>query len=148
MKNNNSHLNIGVLGEDLVSFWLKSQGWHFLHQRWSCRFGEIDLIFLSGEKRENLIFIEVKTRSRNNLDQNGLLAITPQKQNKLHLTAEIFLSENPDFSNLYCRFDVACVRYEKLKNLDYENPVFQADKRSLFTGKYKLQIQDYIRAAF
>ncbi len=148
MKNNNSHLNIGVLGEDLVSFWLKSQGWHFLHQRWYCRFGEIDLIFLEGEKRENLVFIEVKTRSRGNLDQDGMLAITAQKQKKLHLTAEIFLSENPDFSNLYCRFDVACVRYEKLQNLAYENPIFAEDQRALFSGKYKLQIKDYIISAF
>ncbi|WP_373525121.1 YraN family protein [Nostoc sp.] len=36
--------DIGVLGEDLVAQWLQSTGWVILHRRFSCRWGEIDII--------------------------------------------------------------------------------------------------------
>jgi len=36
--------NIGELGEELVAEWLQAQDWVILHNRWRCRWGEIDLI--------------------------------------------------------------------------------------------------------
>ncbi|MEH2253588.1 YraN family protein [Nostoc sp.] len=36
--------DIGHLGEDLVAQWLQSTGWIILHRRFSCRWGEIDII--------------------------------------------------------------------------------------------------------
>src|SRR4028118_490928 len=36
--------NIGELGEQLVAEWLQAQDWVILHNRWRCRWGEIDLI--------------------------------------------------------------------------------------------------------
>ncbi|MBW4678175.1 MAG: YraN family protein [Desmonostoc geniculatum HA4340-LM1] len=36
--------NIGHFGEDLVAQWLQSTGWVILHRRFSCRWGEIDII--------------------------------------------------------------------------------------------------------
>ncbi|WP_445636121.1 UPF0102 protein [Nostoc sp. DSM 114161] len=38
------YLKSGHFGEDLVAQWLQSTGWVILHRRFSCRWGEIDII--------------------------------------------------------------------------------------------------------
>jgi len=35
---------IGELGEALVAHWLAAHGWVVCHQRWRCRWGELDLV--------------------------------------------------------------------------------------------------------
>jgi len=173
--------NKGQLGEQLVATWLQAQGWTILHHRWHCRWGEIDLIaYRDGEVKENpvsnldinpqfqpptplpanaespiLAFVEVKTRSRGNWDADGQLAITSSKQAKIWRTAELFLAENPDLSDLPCRFDVALVRYHRIcKNsrpvntrnvLPTSAPQF--GEPFLLEG-YELILQDYIESAF
>ncbi|HCF27932.1 MAG TPA: YraN family protein [Cyanobacteria bacterium UBA11049] len=135
------YLDIGVLGEDIVAQWLQSTGWTILHRRWRCRWGELDLVarldphyetaggsegsegaWLLGRNPKSkielplLAFVEVKTRSKNNWDVGGLLAITPQKQAKLWQAAQCFLTAYPDFADYPCRFDVALVSCQKLPN--------------------------------
>ncbi len=47
------YLKSGHFGEDLVAQWLQSTGWIILHRRFSCRWGEIDIIAEhSGEARK------------------------------------------------------------------------------------------------
>jgi putative endonuclease len=123
---------IGELGEKFVAKWLISQGYQLSYHRWRCRWGEIDLI-LQDQKNNILVLVEVKTRSYKNWDVNGLLAITPQKQKKICLSAELFLSEHPEFGNFPCRFDVALVSYQKK---------IEQKTKLIFT------IQDYLQAAF
>jgi putative endonuclease len=115
--------DIGTLGEDLVAQWLQSTGWIILHRRFSCRWGEIDIIAqFQDAKLDNLTlaFIEVKTRSSGNWDAGGRSAITVQKQAKLWRTAQMFLSEYPEKADYPCRFDVAIVYCQRIsKKLDF-----------------------------
>lgn len=134
--------HVGVLGEAIAAQWLMNQGWQILHHRWRCRWGEIDLIayhpgspsdsstpehvasysraqrspiqkYAPRAQHVQLAFVEVKVRSRGNWDAGGLLAITPQKQGKLLRAAEQFLSEQTQFTEVPCRFDVALIRVRR-----------------------------------
>lgn len=104
--------SLGKLGEEITAQWLKNQGWEILASRWRCRWGELDLVAYDPSTRD-LSFVEVKTRQKGNWDENGLLAITPHKQQKLYRTAETFLAHYPQFSTLACRFDLALIKARK-----------------------------------
>jgi len=107
---------LGNLGENLVTELLKAQGWQILATQWHCRWGELDIVACD---REWLIFVEVKTRTPNNWDLNGALAISKSKQKKIHLSALDFLRCHPQLYDLSCRFDVALVTMNG-KNEDLE----------------------------
>ncbi|PZU97345.1 MAG: YraN family protein [Pseudanabaena sp.] len=133
---------VGDRGEMLVAKLLKDKGWQILATQWRCKWGEIDLIACD---RQWLIFVEVKTRGACNLDANGSLAITSQKQSKLIKTALVFLDRHPQFSELACRFDVALVRHQKNIN-NFDNPCESSISKQT-TSTY-LYLQDYIEQAF
>ncbi|MBD2181302.1 YraN family protein [Planktothrix sp. FACHB-1355] len=163
--------DLGALGEDLVAQWLRSQGWSILHRRWYCRWGELDIIAQNSESAD-LVFVEVKTRSRGNWDADGLLSISPQKQAKLWQAVLLFLAAHPELAERPCRFDVALVRCERLGRKPYRNSNFEAidsyysdppsaddqkgnnAEQSLLTAKatqktgYRLVLQQYIQSAF
>ncbi len=136
---------IGEIGERLVAQWLVAQGWSILHHRWRCRWGEIDLI--TQQPSTMISFVEVKTRSRGNLDANGMLAITEEKQAKLWQTAEIFLAEHLHLVHLPCRFDVALVRYGDRLIKETPNQSIIIGKPIFYQGYY-FTIQNYIESAF
>ncbi|MGD1807895.1 YraN family protein [Dapis sp. BLCC M126] len=159
----------GVLGEELVAKWLNQQGWQILHRRWQCRWGELDIIAMKNSpftdiSSQNfpsfpiLAFVEVKTRSQGNWDEDGLLAVTESKQAKLWQTAEIFLSDHPELADYSCRFDVALVRcnYTR-KDGHYHKKPSPEEQLSGLTVKignyvklasYQLILQNYISSAF
>lgn len=153
--------DIGDIGEDLVAEWLKSTGWQILHRRFSCRWGEIDIIAEYDHSKvthtnqppqnpENLIlvFVEVKTRSTGSWDAGGRNSITAKKQIKLSQTAAIFLAQYPEKANYCCRFDVALVFSQPLsKQLDQEK-VTSPSLAKMSTSGYCLTLLEYIPAAF
>lgn len=104
---------LGYLAELLVSRWLYGQGWDILHHRWHCRWGELDLVARSSLQSTGrpveIVFVEVKARRDRNLDADGALAITAQKQAKLWQAANLYLASFPALAELPCRFDVALV---------------------------------------
>ncbi|NJR64777.1 MAG: YraN family protein [Leptolyngbyaceae cyanobacterium CRU_2_3] len=109
-------LELGKLAEDLVAQWLIQQGWEILQRRWRCKLGELDLIIYTANPASTqtpLAFVEVKARSSGNWDTNGLLSITPRKQDKLWRSAQLFLANYPHLAELPCRFDVALVSCRK-----------------------------------
>ena len=130
-----SRAELGQQGEQLVANWLMQQGWQILYRRWRCRWGELDLIAYQAlsPSTTQLSFVEVKTRSRGNWDQNGLLAITQAKQAKLWQSARLFLGHHPQWADCPCRFDVALVGCQS------------AGQRN---GASRLFLQDYIVGAF
>ncbi len=158
---------LGTLGENLVAEWLQQQGWEILHRQWHCRWGEIDIIALGTDEEskinignensrfpipdsQTLAFVEVKTRRPGNWDAGGMLAVSAAKQAKLWQTAEIFLSNRPDLANNSCRFDVALVRCEPLrqKAKPILTPLTGENSQSAAAEKYQLTLQEYIRSAF
>jgi len=143
--------DIGTLGEDLVAQWLQSTGWIVLHRRFSCRWGEIDIIAqFQDPKLDNLTlaFIEVKTRSSGNWDAGGRSAITVQKQAKLWRTAQMFLSEYPEKADYPCRFDVAIVYCQRISKKLISVIASQEVIANSSDGVHNLTLQEYIPAAF
>ena len=116
--------SLGVLGEQWVARWLEARSWQILHHRWRCRWGEIDLIAQSPSPTV-LAFVEVKTRSQRNWDAEGLLAITPSKQQRIRQAAALFLAENPRWESFPCRFDVALVRFQRKVESGYQLSLHQ-----------------------
>ncbi|MEG3847725.1 YraN family protein [Microcoleus sp. herbarium19] len=165
---------LGALGENLVAEWLQQQGWEILHRQWYCRWGEIDIIALGRDEQteinrgnenspfpilrlrsaqvpdsQTLAFVEVKTRRRGNWDAGGMLAVSAAKQAKIWQTAEIFLSNRPDLANNSCRFDVALVRCEPLRQKAKPIlPPLTGGNSESAAENYQLTLQEYIRSAF
>ncbi|MEM9246603.1 MAG: YraN family protein [Cyanobacteria bacterium P01_F01_bin.153] len=155
----------GVLGEAFVAAWLQQQSWELIAQRWRCRWGELDLVARSPKPQKTanknqphtLAFIEVKTRSRKNWDQDGLLALSPSKCSKLIRAAQTFLSEFPELSDDACRFDVAAVRCDRqpkttlplpdLIDLTHQCPAITPGSPRVIYD-HRLTLQHYIPNAF
>ncbi len=137
--------DIGILGEDLVAQWLESTGWIILHRRFSCRWGEIDII---AEQNATLAFVEVKTRTSGSWDAGGRSAIAPRKQAKISTTAGVFLSKYPQKADYICQFDVAivsCQPYSSRLTQPQKTPTGLA---TVAVDGYQLTLQEYIPAAF
>ncbi|KRH96824.1 MULTISPECIES: YraN family protein [Cylindrospermopsis] len=147
---------IGLTGEDLVTKWLKSKGWQILHSRFSCRWGEVDIIAQYdnktlvptsvNRKTPLLAFVEVKTRSAGNWDAGGKDSVTTNKQRKILIAAEMFLAKHPDKADYSCRFDVASVFYKK--SIPKKQVIQPKALASLSTQEYEFILWDYIESAF
>ena len=92
---------MGRWGEEQAALFLKNKGYELLGVGFSTRFGEIDII---AQKDGYVAFVEVKLRKN---DRYGAARefVTQNKQEKLRLTAQVFLQENEDL-RLQPRFDV------------------------------------------
>lgn len=156
------NLQVGEWGEQLVCQWLTQQQWHILDRRWHCRWGEIDIIArsnpsLSGpDSNMRLAFVEVKTRRAQNWDADGLLAITPQKQQKLWKTAQLYLKKHPELAELFCQFDVALVQCNVNSKSPSKKVHVQDDlqviaveiNQPIHLRGYQFMLLDYIESAF
>ena len=156
---------MGALAEDLVAQWLLNQGWSIHQKRWRCPLGELDLVaqlpLRSTERSSDrqIAFIEVKARSRGNWDADGLLAITPQKQEKLRKAAHFFLAKHPQMATFPCRFDIALVAAQRTSSQAISTgelplqPFLQSDcmpviGQPIAIGIYRLTLQHYLEGAF
>ncbi|MGY6530336.1 MAG: YraN family protein [Cyanobacterium sp.] len=140
-------ITIGELGENIVSKWLEQYNYQVLHNRWHCRWGEIDLIALDNHNSE-LVFIEVKTRKPQNWDQNGLEAINSNKQQKIYTTAQIFLSKNPPWQNYSCRFDLILLTYIT-RNNNYSHSIIKVlNSNQLMYENYIFTIKNHLKNIF
>ncbi len=110
---------LGRIGEEKVAKHLKKQGYIILKRNWRDRYGEIDII---AENDENIVFVEVKTRSEGAI-VSGFEAIDLGKMRRTKNMAQMFVNRlNTD---LQPRMDVAEVevfkneRGEEIWKLNY-----------------------------
>ena len=97
-----AHLRLGARGEKLAARHLRRQGFKILYRNFRGRQGgEIDLVC---RERDTLVFVEVKTRTREDFGR-PLEAVNAQKQRRISLggLAWLRLLGNPD---ILFRFDV------------------------------------------
>ena len=86
--------------ENTAREYLTSKGLKFLHQNYSCKLGEIDLIMRDGN---TIVFVEVRYRNTKKFG-SALESINTHKCNKLIKTAKHFL-QTKHYDNFCCRFD-------------------------------------------
>ena len=90
----------GAWGEALAAEYLRRKKYQVAAAGYRSRFGEIDLIV---KNRIHLVFVEVKLR-KNDKFAGAAEYVDRRKQDRIRITASIYLSENP--TNLQPRFDV------------------------------------------
>lgn len=91
---------VGAWGECLAAEYLRKKRYELVASGYRCRFGEIDLIV---KNRTFLVFVEVKLRKSASF-AHAYEYVDKRKQEKLRITASVYLSENP--TPLQPRFDV------------------------------------------
>ena len=58
-------MEVGALGERIAAHFLQRKGWKLLYRNFRApRGGEVDLVLRGGEELNQLVFVEVKTRTR------------------------------------------------------------------------------------
>lgn len=101
----------GDYGERLVSVYLERCGYKILEHSFNTRVGEIDLIAVW--KQRQIVFVEVKTWSRNWLNAGGPAdAVDDDKQLKMTRTALIYLKRH-GLLETPARFDVVEVTFDE-----------------------------------
>lgn len=100
---------LGVWGEQQAIEQLKASGFEIIQQNYHSRFGEIDIIAL---REEEMVFVEVKARAKTERG-TAIEVVTLAKQRKMIKTVLYFLEQNPQFHNLYFRFDLICFDFHQ-----------------------------------
>ena len=114
--------NAGLEAEKLAATFLANQGLKLLAQNYHCRFGEIDLVMMDVK---TLVFVEVKLRSSNQFG-GAAASITPQKQQKLILTAQHFLQQYvKNQSQTACRFDAILMNKADINSIEWIRNAFE-----------------------
>ena len=111
--------NAGLEAEKLAATFLASHGLKLVTQNYHCKYGEIDLIMKDAK---TLVFIEVRLRSNSQFGSAGA-SITPQKQQKLILTAQHYLQQHGDCQ---CRFDAILMSKADVSHIEWVRNAFDA----------------------
>lgn len=98
------HNNIGKEGEKIAKAFLLKKGYNIIHSNWRIGNLEVDLI---AEDQEEIVFIEVKTRTDEDYD-SALESVTMDKEHNLVNAANIYLQQLS--FEAPCRFDVIAVK--------------------------------------
>lgn len=98
---------IGNLGEEMASKYLKNQGYNIIERNFRTRVGEIDIV---AREEGFLIFVEVKTR-RSIRYGYPREAVDINKQSKIKTMASIYIAKNKEY-NSNIRFDVVEVIFD------------------------------------
>ena len=97
----------GNRGEELAASYLRAQGLTILERNYRCARGEIDIVAQEGAV---VAFVEVKARRAGGAFLPGE-AITPQKQERIRMTAEDWIARRGYGG--FCRFDAVEVTFQE-----------------------------------
>ena len=102
---------IGQEGEDIACKYLLQNQYEIIERNFECRQGEIDIIAID---KNELVFIEVKTRTNNNYGRPAE-AVTYYKQKHLLKSIEYYIFKRK-IEKVFIRIDVIEVYNHKGKN--------------------------------
>ena len=98
---------IGKLGEDLATEYLKNKGYKIIERNFVAKQGEIDIV---AQDKKELVFIEVKTRT-NNLYGKPIDAVNQVKQKHLISAVKYYLYSKK-LEDEFVRLDVIEVYFQ------------------------------------
>ena len=105
--------NIGDIGENAAAKYLKRHFFRIVERNYRFHRDEIDII---AKNRKFLVFVEVKTRSRNDVNDNDFgtpsSAVDAGKMSRTKKAAVGYLAEHPE-NKRAIRFDVIEVYLDK-----------------------------------
>ena len=105
--------NIGNIGENAAAKYLKRHFFRIVERNYRFHRDEIDII---AKNRKFLVFVEVKTRSRNDVNDNDFgtpsSAVDAGKMSRTKKAAVGYISEHPE-NKRAIRFDVIEVYLDK-----------------------------------
>ena len=104
------NLKTGQLGEKIAKEYLEKKGYKIIDQNYRTKFAEIDLI---AKKGEELIFIEIRTKT-SNLFGSPEESLNPRKLRKLFFSAKSYASRI-GWSGPF-RIDAVCVVLDQTNN--------------------------------
>jgi putative endonuclease len=107
-RKNNARQLLGRKGEQMAAAALQERGYRIVEHNFRCRYGEIDLI---AEERDDLVFVEVKTR-RGNTFGRPEEAVTLTKRRKLAEVASYYLDLHAEVDRSW-RIDVVAIDFSQ-----------------------------------
>jgi putative endonuclease len=117
---------LGTAGEDQAADYLIRRGYRILDRNYRTPQGEIDLIALD---RDQVVFVEVKTRT-NNLYGAPELAVNPQKQRRM-IKAALSYIKYKKLHQVSCRFDVVAINAGAGQEVELIRNAFEMDRTNL-----------------
>lgn len=90
---------LGIPAEERALAFLQARGLKLVERNWACKGGELDLVMRDGAC---WVFVEVRHRTHRRFG-GAIHSITPAKQRKLTVAAEVYLSTKG--IDAPCRFD-------------------------------------------
>ncbi len=110
-------IKLGRLGEEVAAEFLQKKGYRIRDRNYRCRIGEIDLI---ADKKEYLVFVEVKSRYFSNRMVNPLISITQKKRHKLRQLGQMYLVQH-NIRSRQPRFDVIAIIFKSDEQYSLEH---------------------------
>lgn len=92
---------LGSNGEEIACNFLKKSGCKIIEKNYRCKIGEIDII---AQDKDELIFIEVKTRSQK-VFGNPVESVNDEKKNHIYRVAQYYITLKK-LEKAKVRFDV------------------------------------------
>jgi len=103
---------------------LEAAGLRLVERNYSCRMGELDLIFM---ERDTLVFVEVRFRRRSGFG-SGAESVSLSKRRRLIAAARHFLMRHPAHAENPCRFDVVSIGSGNTPQVEWIRNAFTLDE--------------------